>query len=182
VAAHGGDHMAALHDTMFTREGSGMVQMRSLGAMDPLPTTDLSAAKVAMVKSQHFLRLFGDSLAMCHFVPWTLHEQVDLLRAMTGWDYTDVEALKMGERVATMARAFNLREGLTAADDTLPKRFFSPTPRGALSATAIDPEEMDRAIHTFYGMMGWDPETGVPTEEKLQELGIGWVAAHCGAA
>tara|TARA_B100000315_G_C14005425_1_gene332077 strand:- start:7 stop:486 length:480 start_codon:yes stop_codon:yes gene_type:complete len=159
-----------------------MVQMRSLGAMDPLPTTDLSAAKVAMVKSQHFLRLFGDSLAMCHFVPWTLHEQVDLLRAMTGWDYTDVEALKMGERVATMARAFNLREGLTAADDSLPKRFFSPTPRGALSATAIDPEEMDRAIHTFYGMMGWDPETGVPTEEKLQELGIGWVAAHCGAA
>ncbi|MFH1141890.1 MAG: aldehyde ferredoxin oxidoreductase C-terminal domain-containing protein, partial [Chloroflexota bacterium] len=95
-----------------------------------------------------------------------------------GWDYTTVEALKLGERVATMGRAFNLREGLTAEDDHLPKRFFKPTPRGALKDTAIDLEAMNQAIHTFYSMMGWDPETGVPTQEKLEELGIGWVAAH----
>jgi aldehyde:ferredoxin oxidoreductase len=35
---------------------------------------------------------------------------------------------------------------------------------------------MGNAIHTFYGMMGWDPETGVPTSEKLEELGISWAA------
>ena len=152
-----------------------MEAMRSLGSMDPLPANDLSAAKVAMAKRQHFHRMFVDSLVMCHFVPWTLHQQVELLRALTGWDYTTVEALQMGERFSTMARAFNLREGLTAADDNLPRRFFSPTPRGALKDTAIDPDAMNRAIHMFYGMMGWDPETGVPTQEKLEELGIGWV-------
>jgi aldehyde:ferredoxin oxidoreductase len=41
---------------------------------------------------------------------------------------------------------------------------------------------MERAIHTFYDMMGWDPETGAPTEEKLLELGIGWVSSQIGAA
>jgi aldehyde:ferredoxin oxidoreductase len=81
-----------------------------------------------------------------------------------------------------MARAFNLREGLTAADDQLANRFFKPTPRGALKDTAIDPEAMQQAIHTFCTMMGWDAETGTPTPEKLQELGIGWaVSATQGA-
>ena len=101
-----------------------------------------------------------------------------MLRASTGWDYTDVEALRLGERIATMARAFNLREGLTAADDQLPKRFFEPTPRGALKDKAIDLNAMNKAIRTFYTMMGWHPETGVPTQEKLEALGIGWVGAQ----
>ena len=153
-----------------------MESVRQLGVPEPLPASDLSSAKAFMVKSQHMWRLFGDSLTICRFVPWTINQQVELLRALTGWDYTAVEALQLGERVATMARVFNVREGFTSADDTLPKRFFSPTPRGALKDTAIDPEELERAVHTFYGLMDWDPETGVPTEEKLQMLGIGWAA------
>ncbi|MEE8442400.1 MAG: aldehyde ferredoxin oxidoreductase family protein, partial [Dehalococcoidia bacterium] len=176
VAPHGADHMSGLHDTGVTQEGRGMDAVRALDNLDPLPANDLSAAKVSMEKNFHLQRMFADSLVMCHFVPWTLHQYVEMLRAVTGWDYTAVEALKVGERFATMARAFNLREGLTAADDQLPKRFFSPTPRGALKDTAIDPDAMTRAIHTFYGMMGWDPESGEPTQEKLEELGIKWVA------
>ena len=85
-----------------------------------------------------------------------------------------MEGLKVGERAVTLARAFNMREGLTHADDQLPQRFFQPTTVGALKETAIDPAAMDRAIHTFYRMMGWDGETGVPTAEKLEELEIDW--------
>ena len=178
VALNGGDHVVGMQDTLYTQEGRGMDAVRQLGALDPLPANDLSGAKVFMAKSVHMHRLFADSLLSCMFVPWTLNQQVEMLRALTGWDYTTVEALKLGERVATMGRAFNLREGLTAEDDHLPKRFFSPTPRGGLKNTAIDPDAMNHAIHTFYGMLGWDMETGVPMQEKLEELGIGWVAAH----
>jgi len=174
VAANGADHMTGMHDTLFAQEGRGMEAARSLGSLDPLPANDLSTAKVDRVKNQHLSRNFADSLVTCHFAPWTLRQQVDMLRALTGWDYTDFEALRQGERVATMARVFNLREGLTAADDQLPKRFFSPTPGGALKGTAIDPEAMNRAKRTFYTLMGWDPITGVPTQEKLEELGIAW--------
>ena len=178
IAPHGADHCVGFHDTGYTQEGRQMEAMRSMGSMDPLPANDLSAAKVAMARSEHLRRLFTDAMVMCSFVPWTLHEHVEMLRALTGWDYTTVEALKLGERIATMARAFNVREGFTAADDHLPKRFFGPTPRGALKDTAIDPDAMNQAIHTFYGMMGWSTETGVPTQEKLEELGISWVSDH----
>ncbi len=178
IAPHGADHMTGAHDTAFTQEGRGMDAVRSLGSLEPLPANDLSTAKVDMVKNQHLAKMFTDSLVTCLFVPWTLRQQVDMLRALTGWEYTDYEAMRQGERVATMARVFNLREGLTAADDQLPQRFFSPTPRGALKGTAIDPEAMHRAIRTFYTLMGWNPITGVPTQEKLEELGIGWVATE----
>jgi aldehyde:ferredoxin oxidoreductase len=177
IAAHGADHMTGMHDTLFAQEGRGMEVVRGLDSLEPLPNDDLSTAKVDRSKNQHLLRNFADSLVTCHFVPWTLRQQVEMVRLLTGWDYTDFEALRQGERVATMARVFNLREGLSAADDQLPKRFFSPTPRGALKATAIDPEAMARAKRTFYVLMGWDPATGVPTQEKLEELGIAWAAA-----
>ena len=104
VSAFGADHVAGIHDTGYTREGPEMDSVRQLGVPEPLPANDLSAAKAFMVKSQHMWRLFGDSLAMCRFVPWTIHQQVELLRALTGWEYTTVEALQLGERVATMGR------------------------------------------------------------------------------
>jgi aldehyde:ferredoxin oxidoreductase len=175
IAAHGADHMTGMHDTLFTQEGRGMATARSLDSLEPLPADDLSTAKVDRAKNQHLSRNFADSLVLCHFVPWTLRQQVDILRALTGWDYTDFEALRQGERVATMGRLFNLRQGLTAADDRLPKRFFAPTPQ---KGTAIDAEAMSRATRTFYSLMGWDALTGVPRQEKLEELGIAWAAAE----
>jgi len=182
IAANGADHGCTGHDTLFAQEGRGMEAVRGLDSLDPLPANDLSTAKVDRIRNLHFVRNFTDSLVTCNFVPWTLRQQVEMLRALTGWDYTDFEALRLGERVATMARLFNLREGLTAADDQLPKRFFSPTPRGALKSTAIDAEAMNRAKRTFYTLMGWDPITGVPTQEKLEELSIGWVASEAVSA
>ena len=175
IAAHGADHMTGMHDTLFAQEGRGMEGARSLGSLDPLPVSDLSTAKVDRAKNQHLTRNFGDSMVLCHFAPWTLRQQVDIVRALTGWDYTDFEALRQGERVATMARVFNLREGLTAADDQLPKRFFATASSGESKGAAIDPEAMRRAKRTFYTLMGWDPVSGVPAQEKLEELGIAWV-------
>ncbi len=175
VNPNGADHMTSLHDTQIVSEGAGMNKFRGLGITDPLRADDLGPAKVSAIMSSHFWRLFGDSAVFCHFVPWTINQHVDLLSKLTGWDFTTVEALRVGERVATMMRAFNMREGLTAADDTLPKRFFSPTPRGPLKDKALDPVAFDQAVHTFYRMMGWDSETGLPNTEKLAELGVGWI-------
>lgn len=174
VEAHGADHCAGMHDTAFTQESAGFEHIRGMGATRPLPANDLSADKVANVRAVHLWSLFRDSLVCCQFVPWSLEQQVEILRAITGWSYTTYEALKLGERVATMGRMYNLREGFTAAQDTLPKRLFKPTKAGALRDGGVDPEKMQAAIHAFYGMMGWDSETGVPRPEKLSELRIDW--------
>ena len=118
--------------------------------------------------------MFGDSLVCCQFVPWTIDQQVEIVRAATGWSYTTHEALKQGERVATLGRIYNLREGIDSSQDSLPKRMFKGTKAGALRNGGLDPAKMQEALRMFYGMMGWDEETGVPTHGKLLELGIGW--------
>jgi aldehyde:ferredoxin oxidoreductase len=51
-----------------------------------------------------------------------------------------------------------------------------------MKGTAIDPEAMHRAKRTFYTLMGWDPVTGIPTQEKLEELGIAWVVPEMAPA
>jgi aldehyde:ferredoxin oxidoreductase len=102
---------------------------------------------------------------------------VDIVRSVTGWRTSLFELLKGAERAWTMARAFNLREGLSASDDTLPDRMFEGLEKGALQGHAIDRKEFDAAVTAYYGMMGWD-ENGTPRKEKLQELAVEWVWDH----
>jgi len=42
----------------------------------------------------------------------------------------------------------------------------------------VDPKVLQECLSSFYGMMGWDPDTGVPTSATLQALGIEWASAH----
>ena len=81
-----------------------------------------------------------------------------------------------GERGVTMSRAFNLREGFTRKDDMLPARMNQPFVSGSVNEKPVDPEVLDENLSTFYGMMGWDEQTGAPTLAKLQQLDIAWVA------
>jgi aldehyde:ferredoxin oxidoreductase len=100
----------------------------------------------------------------------------DLVNAVTGWNTTTFELMKVGERAVTMARAFNIREGFTIGDDFLPDRFSSPLNKGPIAGESVSKEELEKSIKTYYTMMGWEAENGVPTTEKLFELDIGWIA------
>ena len=61
---------------------------------------------------------------------------------------------------------------------TCPSAATAPRVGGALAEGGLDREELREAMHTYYGMMGWDKETGAPTEDKLPELGVGWAADY----
>ena len=178
VEAHGADHCAGMHDTGHTQEGPGVDALRGMGGRGPMAADDLSMDKVVTQKAAHVNAQFRDSLVCCQFVPWTVSQHAEIVRALTGWSYTVHEAVQLGERIATLGRIFNLREGLTKADDTLPKRMFTGTQRGALKDGGLDPAKMQEAIRMFYGVMGWDEETGIPTRAKLGELGVSWAAEH----
>ncbi len=173
VLPQGADHTSSLHDTMAVAEGSWFQGLRPLGVLDPLPANDLGPAKVAMTRAVTHWRNYLDSLLLCTFVPWTIPQILEIAQAVTGWNTSVAEAMVVGERIANLARAYNIREGKTAADDTLPKRFFAPTPRGALKNTAIDPEAFARAKRLYYRQMGWT-DAGLPTREKMIELGVAW--------
>ncbi|MCK5162638.1 MAG: aldehyde ferredoxin oxidoreductase family protein [Desulfobacula sp.] len=99
-----------------------------------------------------------------------------LLEAVTGIAYTPDKVLQAGERINNLARAFNVREGFTRSDDTLPDRLMTqPIPGGASKGHLISKEELQQMLDEYYAARGWD-ESGTPGCEKLTELGIGYVA------
>jgi len=153
-----------------------------MGVLDPMELESLGPEKVRACVYHSMTAGLINCLPFCLFIDMgagvTLDEKRDMVRAATGWDVTTYELLKAGERAFTLARVFNVREGLTAEDDRLPERSYGPTTSGPLADGGIDSEDLKAAVHTYYVMMGWDRETGVPLPEKLQELGVPWAVEH----
>jgi aldehyde:ferredoxin oxidoreductase len=182
VSPTGADHCHSLHDTGLVYPGEdGFMQnelLRGMGVLEAMDLESLGPEKVRATIYHSIAFVVPNCLTMCLMPGWNMRELADLTEAATGWDVGEYELLKVGERAMTLARVFNMREGLTAADDQLCLRSYSPTRGGALSEGGIDVEELHEAVRTYYGMMGWDVETGVPTVAKLQELGVGWAAEH----
>src|SRR5450756_1380356 len=74
-------------------------------------------------------------------------EAAELFRAATGLDMTAEELQKAGERVCNPKKAYNIREGWTRADDTLPPRILEePLPTGIARGTALTREELSTMI------------------------------------
>ena len=180
VSPTGACHMEAPHDTDFEKEGrAGLEGLEPLGVLRPVPSVDIGPEKVhTFYVGQQVWNLYN-CIGMCDFVgtpsgPFTLQMLSDYLSAVTGWNTSIYELIKVGERSQTMARLFNLREGLTSEDDCLPERMFNPLENGALEGTAIDREQWEAAMKSYYEMAGWNPATGAPTRGKLAELGLLW--------
>ncbi|MGE5673146.1 MAG: aldehyde ferredoxin oxidoreductase family protein [Mycobacterium leprae] len=171
VSPTGADHCHNMHDTALTKRTTAL---RALGVTTPLPATDLSADKARMLMLSVNWRHFQNSSIHCQFLDWTKEQVVELMQAATGWESSLYEFMKVGERVNTLSRLFNLREGLTHETDRLPRRFHTPFENGPLKGVAVPEQELAEARSMYYAMMGWDPETGAPSRGKLLELDLAW--------
>ncbi len=93
----------------------------------------------------------------------------ELMNLTTGAGYTPASIMQAAERVYNLERMFLVRAGFTKADDTLPPRMLAePLTAGPTAGQVV---ELDQMLPIFYELRGWDEE-GVPTEAKLQELGL----------
>ncbi len=91
------------------------------------------------------------------------------LDSVTGAGYDEESMLRTGERIWNLERLFNIRAGLTKKDDTLPPRMLKePMPNGPVKGQV---HELAVMLPEYYQLRGWD-ENGVPTPEKLTELGL----------
>lgn len=171
VDPHGADHCCNLHDTMYVTEGQ-LKEFKPLGILEPVPIDDIGPRKVALFKAVQLKQIVFDSLVLCRFLPYTYEQVADVTAAVTGWDMGVMEQLEVAERILTIARLFNIREGFSAADDKLPRRFFQPKTDGFLADKPLDTTKLEKAKSCYYTLMGWDADTGIPTPEKLEELDI----------
>jgi aldehyde:ferredoxin oxidoreductase len=180
VSPTGADHVRAPHDTPFQAPGPMLGRIASLGLLEPVNGREMGPRKARNFTYLHFVWSLYESLGVCNFVAgpvWalTLPKLVEVVQAVTGWETSLWELIKVGERTVTMARVFNLREGFGRKDDTLPERLFEPLESGALQGQGIDHRGFEDLLTLYYEAMGWDPKDGVPTRGKLAELNLFWL-------
>ena len=98
-------------------------------------------------------------------------EAAFILSIVTGWDFTEEEMHTLANRVASLVRAFNCREGATRADDTLAPRSFRVETAGPATGKVLTRKMLNTMLDEYYALRGWDKE-GVPTTETLKKLGM----------
>ncbi|MBN1105421.1 MAG: aldehyde ferredoxin oxidoreductase family protein [Deltaproteobacteria bacterium] len=182
VVEKGADHLVSGFDLLYeTAEHPGFLSVAPLGILEPMDVLDMGPKKIRLFTYMSFLWSFYNCASICNFafVPrsiTTMDETVQLVRAITGWDTSLWELMKVGERAINLARVYNVREGFTRKDDSLPERFFQPLEgKGPLKGYHLDRDEFEKALDLYYAMMGWDGRKGAPTFAKLLELDIDWV-------
>ena len=187
VGPTGGDHIQMEHDFQFETEKSKFFRdFQSLGLLKPVNSMDLGPEKVHLFTINQKVWSLYNCLDICIFVAapghtYTFRHIRDIVEAVTGWETSEAELLSMGERALTLARVYNLREGLTVDDDRLPQRLLEPISRGHADGNKVDAELLQEAVRGYYILMGWN-EQGVPERITLESLGVGWVAQPGGSA
>jgi aldehyde:ferredoxin oxidoreductase len=167
TSTRGGSH----HDTRPTLQYTG----------EHDETTEGTAEFAA--RSQHYTAL-GDSLTQCRFVSeggWgkRINDRYrDAINLATGWELTTEEVEEIGERVYNLERIINVERGVGGREsDTLPHRVLhEPIPDGPAEGMHCPPEELEAMLDEYYAFRGWDPETGTPTTETVERLGLADVA------
>lgn len=181
VGPTGGDHIQMEHDFQFETAASKFFRdVQPLGVLRPLDAMDLGPEKVHLFTINQKIWSLYNCLDICIFdaAPghtFTFRHVRDIVEAVTGWETSEAELLKAGERALTMARMFNLREGLSAKDDWVPKRLLEPLRNGPAEGNRVDPDELRRAIRDYYILMGWTADTGIPYPVTLASLGLSWL-------
>ncbi len=140
--------------------------------------------KGALVRKCLLVSAVIDSLGICKVPALTiigdfdLEKEAALTRVLTGLDFNIPELFRIGDRIVNLQKLLNLKLGATVADDTLPDKFIhEPVAEGPASGQKV--QELASMVRAFYRSMGWD-DAGVPTQEKLRELGIPYlpIAPH----
>jgi len=147
-----------------------MISPEILGSpqkLDPFETEE----KAGWTKNFQDLTAVVDSSGICLFNTFAFGapEILEYLKAATGVKMTLEELMKAGERIWNLERLFNLKAGISGKEDRLPDRLLKePMPSGPAKGLVVKLEKM---LPEYYELRGWDKE-GVPTKEKLRELGL----------
>ena len=135
------------------------------------------------IKTHEDLMQIYDAVGICKFSRhmFFLEGIPELVEAVTGFDMGDAELMVIGERIYNIARSFNVREGFSRKEDTLPWRItHEPIPKGKSAGSYVKPEELEHMLDEYYQARGWSKE-GIPTKAKLFSLELEDIAEEIGA-
>ncbi|MFX1502730.1 MAG: aldehyde ferredoxin oxidoreductase family protein [Promethearchaeota archaeon] len=169
TAPRGGDHMAAwIEGPAFLSMPFMLIEDADVG--DPLQE---NPEKTFILKDLEDGFGVFDAIGGCKFMGIVLSadDWASLISKLFGYEFTASDFRKTGERIFNLSRIYNIREGLTRVDDTLPARLLEePLPEGPAKGQTVN---LDVLLDSYYEFRGWD-KNGIPTKEKLKELELDW--------
>ena len=180
ISEIGADHLVVAHDPAFANAESNQFKSAvPLGITVPQPVRALNAEKMKHFHALERWNSLEKVVGYCFFgpAPRSFIQTDDVIASIntaTGWNLSIEDLLLIGERATNMARVFNARENFSRKDDTLPERMFTGLENGPLQGNALPREDFEQALTALYELKGWDPETGIPTRERLEALSLGW--------
>ncbi len=131
-----------------------------------------------------------DTLPLCKFIrrcftgkadragAWPMI--ADLINATTGWNFSYDDVDMIGIRAHTIKKAFNIREGWTRSDDTLPYRWLhDKIPEGASAGCVVPENELEQLLDMYYAAKGWTKD-GLMPKDLLVSLGMDDIAEEIG--
>lgn len=137
-------------------------------AQDPF---SIEAVTDAMARDKGIVQA-EDCLVTCRrCLPDRMEIVVEMLNAVTGWDLSEEETLKVGLRALHLMKVYNLKNGIDASLDVPSKRYGSAPTDGPAAGKNIMPV-WSEMLSTYYEKMGWDKETGKPLPETLRQLDL----------
>lgn len=180
TATRGADHLRGIPGGELLGIPPEEAQRKFGSAEAGIPT---SYTKARMAFYYQNLCTLADALELCKFntdvlrMGIGLEEMGQLLEAATGIEWTEKSLLEAAERIYTIERAFLVREGITRKDDAvMGKQGNEAVASGPFKGERLDPEQFNRMLDEYYALRGWNKETGIPTRQKLEELGLRAVA------
>jgi aldehyde:ferredoxin oxidoreductase len=148
--------------------GIGQGPALELG-IEPGDRFDTTEGKGRVSARHQAWRNLYNAMILCQFQNPGVGPVLAALNGVTGWSLEINDLMTLGKRIVTLKRLLNLRRGLTRANDRLPDLLLKPLDDGGTESTVPD---VDALLSGAYAEYGWDPETGMPTRETLEELDL----------
>ena len=123
-----------------------------------------------------------DCFIICKFTRGIYESDAELAEVyelVTGIPMTEEYLMKRAEAITNLSKCFNIREGWTRNDDHPPEKCFKTAhTKGPAKGVSLDEKGYQKLLTGYYKARGWDEETGIPTDEKLKELGLDFVIGN----
>ena len=144
------------------------VASEAFGKLDPFT----AEGKAELVQTDHIRTSVKWSTLMCDFLAANLGLVARFLNTACETDYTEESIKIVGKRIWTLTRLFNVREGFSRKNDSMPPRMYlDPLPDGNPKGKVVPEQDFQKMLTDYYRLWGWD-EQGRPTRETLRELDL----------
>ncbi len=180
VATRGGDHLRREPWFEFTEDAEE--GRRRFGVPESAFRLEYKG-KGRVVKYYEERCVLSDCMEVCKNTVVNMEilsssEAAELLHALSGIEFSTEDIDRACERIFNLERAYIVREGIRRQDDTLPERFLKEPLPAECGESAGSIVELEPMLDEYYQAHGWDLDTGIPTSEKLEFLGLGEIAAE----